>query len=84
MKKFNAIMILLVFVVQCYGETGDANFKDIWARKKLTGDWCGLRSDLADTSQLRPRLLLAWIPAYSISRASRKRQLRPYDLRNNQ
>ena len=47
MKKFNVIMILLVFVVQCYGETGDS-FKDIWARKKLTGDWCGLRSDLTE------------------------------------
>jgi porin len=60
MKKFNVIMILLVFAVQCYGEAGEAtsqpagrssaggDLKDIWARDKLTGNWCGLRTDLAE------------------------------------
>ncbi len=48
MKKFHITMILLALAVaiQCYGETGTSDPDDIWARKKLTGDWYGLRSDL--------------------------------------
>jgi porin len=60
MKKFNVLMVLLAVIVQCYGETGEAasqpagrssasgDLEDIWARDKLTGNWCGLRTDLAE------------------------------------
>ena len=50
MKKFYALIILFVFtfITQSYGETGTAEADDIWTRKKLTGDWYGLRSDLAE------------------------------------
>ncbi len=51
MKKLYVTTIILLafgFVTQCYGETGTADPDDIWARQKLTGDWYGLRSDLAE------------------------------------
>ncbi|MHC5060878.1 MAG: carbohydrate porin [Planctomycetota bacterium] len=50
MKKSYPLIILLAFAfaVQCYGKTGTVEPDDIWTRKKLTGDWCGLRSDLAE------------------------------------
>jgi porin len=50
MKKFYVTIIILLafgFVTQCYGETSSADPDDIWVRKKLTGDWYGVRSDLA-------------------------------------
>lgn len=48
MKKLTVIMVLLVFAVavQCYGETDDPD--NIWCREKLSGDWGGFRSDLAE------------------------------------
>jgi porin len=50
MKKLYVTIIMLLafaFVTQCYGETSTTDPDDIWARKNLTGDWYGLRSDLA-------------------------------------
>jgi porin len=50
MEKSNVTIIILLafaFVAQCYGETGTADPDDLWTRKKLSGDWYGLRSDLA-------------------------------------
>ncbi len=49
MKKFYPLIMLLALAlaVQCYAQTGTTDPDDIWARKKLTGDWYGLRSDLA-------------------------------------
>jgi porin len=62
MKKMNWLLIVLAMAVvgQCYGQTAtadpnapaqdsaDGDFKNIWTRPKLTGEWYGLRSDLAD------------------------------------
>ncbi len=51
MKKLYVTTFILLafgFVTQCYGETGTSDPDDIWTRKKLTGDWYGLRSDLAE------------------------------------
>jgi len=50
MKKICPLIILLILAiaVQCYGETGTDNPDDIRTRKKLTGDWGGLRTDLAE------------------------------------
>ena len=41
------MLLALALAVQCYAQTGTTDPDDIWARKKLTGDWYGLRSDLA-------------------------------------
>ena len=62
MKKMNMLVIVLAMALagQCYGETDTADpkpagqswqtedFQNIWTRPKLTGDWYGLRSDLAE------------------------------------
>ncbi|MHC4758094.1 MAG: carbohydrate porin [Planctomycetota bacterium] len=62
MKKhyFLIILLAIAFISQCYGATSTAETKaptqvsaagdleDIWKREKLTGDWYGLRTDLAE------------------------------------